>query len=141
MSLKQKKSETALGIHGEQVMADVLRGLGFTVEATSVKHPYDLLIDGCVKVDVKTANTSYVRGCPVHAYRLAKKQHTCDFYVFFENDTDAIYVVPAHVCTGQVQVEMGSGSKRYAKFKDAFYLIRECVKLFQAMDEVTNDDI
>ena len=133
LGLEQKYSETVLGLAGEKDVADCLRSLGFEVKETSVKHPYDLLINGCVKVDAKTANTSYIRGCPVHAYRLAKRDHTCDFYIFYEHDTLRKYVVPAHKCHGQVQVEMGIGSKAYSEYLNAFHRLAEASDFYKAM--------
>lgn len=133
LGLEQKYSETALGIEGERTIAKILERYGFEVKLTSIKHPYDLLVNGCVKVDVKTANTSMIRGCPVHAYRLAKRDHTCDFYIFYEHDTLKTYVVPAYKCQGHVQVEMGNNSKPYAKYFDAYHLIKEASDMYQRM--------
>ena len=133
LGLDQKHSETLLGVRGENLIADYLESKGFTVKQTSAKHPYDLLVNGCVKVDVKTANTSHVRGYPVHAYRLSKRDHTCDFYIFFEADTLRSYVVPAHKCHGQVQVDMGKDSKRYADYLGAYYLLNIASNMYQAM--------
>ena len=133
LGLEQKYSETALGIQGEKDIAMWLESLGFDVKLTSIKHPYDLLVNGCVKVDVKTANTSMIRGCPVHAYRLAKKDHTCDFYIFYEADTLKVYVVPAYKCQGQIQVEMGNNSKPYVKYLGSYHLIKEAAEMYQRM--------
>lgn len=133
LGLEQKHSETKLGIEGEKHLANILRHMGFEVEMTSAKHPYDLLIDKCVKVDVKTAKTSYIRGYPVHAYRLAKKQQTCDFYIFYEADTNKVYVVPSYKCNGQIQVEMGDNSRPYSKYLDAYHLIAETSDVYQKM--------
>ena len=133
LGLEQHYSETILGTFGENYIANTLALMGFAVETTSTKHPYDLLIDGCVKVDVKTANTSYVRGCPIHAYRLAKRQQTCDFYIFYEADTERVYVVPSHRCNGQTQVEMGEDSKLYSKYLGAYHLLAETSDLYQSM--------
>ena len=133
LGLEQKYSETKLGIEGEKHIANVLRHMGFKVEMTSARHPYDLLIDKCVKIDVKTAKTSYIRGCPIHAYRLAKKQQTCDFYIFYEVDTEKVYVVPSHVCNGQIQVEMGANSKPYAKYLNAYHLLTKASNIYLAM--------
>lgn len=133
LGLEQKYSETALGVEGEKQIAGVLEVKGFDVKPTSVKHPYDLLVNGCIKVDVKTAKTTLVRECPVHAYRLAKRDHTCDFYIFYEIDTLKVYVVPAYRCQGQIQVEMGKNSKPYAKYLGAFDLIKEASDMYQRM--------
>lgn len=133
LGLERKYSETWLGVEGEKQIAGVLEVKGYEVKPTSTKHPYDLLVNGCIKVDVKTAKTSYIRGCPVHAYRLAKRDHTCDFYIFYEADTLKVYVVPAHKCQGQVQVEMGNNSKPYAKYLGAFHLIKEASDMYRRM--------
>lgn len=133
LGLEQKYSETKLGLEGEKRIANVLRNMGFEVEMTSARHPYDLLINKCVKVDVKTAKTSYISGCPIHAYRLAKKQQTCDFYIFYEADTDKAYVVPSYRCNGQIQVEMGNNPRPYSKYLDAYHLIAETSDVYQKM--------
>lgn len=133
LGLKRKYSETKTGVEGERRIAELLRGMGFKVETTSARFPYDLLVDGCVKVDVKTANTSFVRGCPIHAYRLAKRQQTCDFYIFYEADTEKAYVVPSCRCHGQVQVGMGNTSSPYERYLYAYDLIAEANDMYKAM--------
>lgn len=133
LGLEQKYSDTKLGIEGEEYISQLLRQRGHKVETTSVRFPYDLLVDGCIKVDVKTANESDVRGCRIHSYRLAKKKQTCDFYIFCEADTGRVYVVPANKLSGQVQVGMGLESKEYAKYLGAFDLICEASDMYQRM--------
>ena len=133
LGLEHGYSETIVGVKGEEHIAELLRSIGYHVQTTPTKFPYDLLIDGCVKVDVKSANTSYVKGCPIHAFRLAKKQQTCDLYILYEADTDAVYVVPAHKLHGQVQVEMGLESRMYRPYKDAYALIGELVDAYKAI--------
>ena len=133
LGLPQGNSETALAIQIENEFAEALTDRGYDAELTSTKRPYDILVDGCVKVDVKAANTSYVRGCPIHAYRLAKRQHTCDFYIFHEVDTDTTYIVPAHICSGQVQVEMGEDSSKYMPFKEAWDLIGKASDFYKSL--------
>lgn len=133
LNLKQKHSDTQVGIKGERFVAERLSSMGFDVKLTSVKHPYDLLVNGCVKIDVKTATTTYVRGYPIHSYRLAKTMHTCDFYIFYEMDIGNIYVVPAHRLNGQVQVGMGLQSKVYDEYLGAFDLIKQASEMYQRM--------
>jgi hypothetical protein len=134
LGLEQKYSESRIGLEYERRIAEKLRKAGHVVEETSVKHPYDLLIDGCVKVDVKVANTSKVRGSDVHAYRLSKKHHTCDFYICCENDAfKDIYVIPANMVSGQTQIDMGVHSRKYEHYKDAFYLIDDAAKFYKSL--------
>ena len=133
LGLERKHSETKVGIEYERRVAKMLRDNGHDVQTTTIKHPYDLLVDGCVKVDVKVANTSMIRENKVHAYRIAKRQHTCDFYICCEVDTDDIYVIPANMVTGQVQIEMGPGSQKYSHYKDAFYMIDDAVNFYKSL--------
>ena len=132
LGLDQKHSETKLAIEWECKIANAFRAAGYDVERTSVKYPYDLLIDGCVKVDVKVARTSFVRGSAVHAYRIVKPQQTCDFYICCEADSDDVYVIPANVCKGQKQIEMGMTTK-YAVYKNAFDLIDNAVTFYSSL--------
>ena len=133
LGLEQRRSETKVGVEFERKIAEMLRGRGHSVQETTTKHPYDLLVDGCVKIDVKAANTSLIRGSEVHAYRLSKRQHTCDFYICCEADTGGIYIVPANMVTGQVQIEMGLNSQKYSHYKDAFYLIDDAVNFYKSL--------
>lgn len=133
LGLEQKHSETKTGIEYERKIAEILRKNGHSVQTTTIKHPYDLLVDDCVKVDVKVANTSLIKGSKIHAYRIAKRQHTCDFYICCELDTDGIYVIPANMVTGQVQVEMGLNSQKFCHYKDAFYLIDDAVNFYKSL--------
>ena len=131
LGLEQKYSESKLGMEYEHLIAEILEARGHEVVMTPTKHPYDLLVDGCVKVDVKVSNESLVRGSSVHAYRISKKLHTCDFYVCCENDGDkCIYVIPAHICSGQTQVEMGYETK-YEQYRDAFHLIDRAARFYK----------
>ena len=134
LGLDIKYSETRLGVYAENVVFDILSNMGHDVEKTSLKHPYDLLVDGCVKIDVKAANISYIHDNKVRAYRIAKRQQTCDFYIFCEIDEDklsCVYVVPSSKVSGQVQVEMGVIETSYAKYKNRYDLIQKTVNFYE----------
>lgn len=137
LGLEVKHSETLLGVQTEKQVAKILTRLGYEVEETPIRHPYDLLINGCVKVDVKAANISYIRGSKIRAYRLAKRQHTCDIYLFCEIDDNKIsnvYVVPASAVTNQVQVEMGTFKTIYEKYRDRYDLIQKTIDFYKSLE-------
>lgn len=136
LGLEIKHSETLLGVQTEKQVAKILARLGYEVEETPIRHPYDLLVNGCVKVDVKAANISYIRGSKIRAYRLAKRQHTCDIYLFCEIDDSKIsnvYVVPASVVTNQVQVEMGTSKTIYEKYRNRYDLIQKTIDFYKSL--------
>lgn len=133
LGLPQGHSDTKVGVQAENDISAELIRLGYEVEPTSTKHPYDLLVNGCVKIDVKAANTCVIGGYSAHSYRLAKKQQTCDFYIFRELDTGVTYIVPAHICYGQVQVTMGINNTKFFPYKEAWELIGKAVDFYKAL--------
>lgn len=132
LGLPRGKNETMVGIDAENKVADILKMLGYKAITTPTRFPYDILVDDCVKIDVKCANASYVRGTPIHAYRIAKTMPTCDIYVCCELDSERYYIIPAHKCTGQTTIEMGIDSKKYAIYLDQWEIIGDMCRLYKS---------
>jgi hypothetical protein len=83
MNLKQSDCKTRLGLKGEMQVKKLLEDMGYTVEKMSVKHPYDLLVNGNIKIDVKIANLySSDKNWTSYSFNLEKSNPTCDIYVF-----------------------------------------------------------
>jgi hypothetical protein len=109
LGLNLKRSETNTGQYWENKIADKLSELPFVrkIEVTSTKHPYDLLINNTVKIDVKVANPYLLRGISrVHTFALNKVKPTCDIYVCValneSGEYEKILVIPSH----HVQMKM-----------------------------------
>lgn len=137
LGLNIKKSDTKFGIRAEKHAYETLIYLGFDVELTSTKHPYDLLVNNAVKIDVKAANISYANGFAFRSYRIAKKQPTCDIYMLYEADDDEIgdvYIVPSSVVSGQVQIGISKGSKRYLHYKNRYDIIQKFVDFYKSIE-------
>ena len=136
MGLEIKQSETGLGYQFEIFAADMIRDMfdDTTVEMTPTRFPYDLLVDGRVKIDVKTAKRSKVNGADVYSFGLAKKQPTCDIYIAFCITDDKVvektYVIPAHVMTGKSQLCLGINASKYDIYLDRYDLIKQMSKMF-----------
>lgn len=82
LNLKLKDSESKIGWSGEQLVVDMIKLKGYNVERMTVRHPYDLLINGAVKVDVKTSNRYYyTEKNYYHTFNLEKRNASCDLYV------------------------------------------------------------
>ena len=74
LGLPMKESETHTGKDGEAIAKELLEQHGFTVKRMSTRYPYDLYVNGCVKVDVKTAHqtkTANIAKC--YSFGLSKK--------------------------------------------------------------------
>lgn len=133
LGLAQSNCETRLGLKGEYFIKEVLERKGYEVEKMSVKHPYDLLINKSIKVDVKTAK-KYISICnsEYYAFSLEKKNPTCDIYILVclnkDEDVSEIYVIPS-VKLNQTQVAIGKETK-YECFKDRWDYIEKFNKFY-----------
>jgi hypothetical protein len=86
LELAEKAGSTHWGRQIEEQVAAWLRDHGFAVECLGAQAPYDLVVGGCVRLDVKSALwASFPRReggfCQGYFFRLAKKIPTCDLYV------------------------------------------------------------
>lgn len=137
LGLEIKKSETKLGYDIEVLAMKLLEDKGYSCEKTSVCFPYDLLVNGSVKVDVKAARVSKVRTTDVYSFRLAKPQQTCDVYVAMCLDEDdkpmKVYVIPAHIMHGKKQLALGVGHSVYDKYLNRWEIIEELTKSFERL--------
>lgn len=117
---------TQKGWKGEAIAQDILTSKGFRVEKMPTCHPFDLLVDEVVKIDVKLSN-GYIskKGYLMYSFRLEKRIPSCDFYMLIANlgQSQKIYIVPS-ITTHQIQISIGSTSSKYDKYIDRYDLIR-----------------
>ncbi|MEK5038806.1 hypothetical protein [Sporosarcina sp. FSL K6-3457] len=134
LGLGLKNSETTLGHLFEGHIERVMKGLGFKAERMSTKHPYDLLVEGTVKVDVKVANPYLLKGKHrTHTFRLGKVDPTCDIYICVLLDEKGRHerrlVIPSHHVRLPM-LNMGTTSK-YHVYDEKFEYIRQYVDFFK----------
>lgn len=138
LGLEVKESETELGIDLENRICDFMKATGFKdCEKTSVKFPYDLLVYGCVKIDVKAARKTKVRTSDAYTFRLAKTKPTCDIYVAAclndEKEIERIYVIPAHIMTGKKQLAIGAKHSIYDCYAERWDIVQEFADAFRTI--------
>lgn len=135
VGLKLKNSETTKGQKYERIATDILNKQKFNVEVMSNGHPYDLLIDGNVKVDVKVGAAHYHFGSRAHTFRPSSKNSTCDIYVCFaldENEeTENIFIIPSKFAKVQT-INVGTNSK-YDRFIDRWDFVNEYTKFYDSV--------
>lgn len=134
LGLAVKNFETQCGYEVENMIAKILESMGHECKLTSVRHPYDILVDGCVKIDVKSARKTKVRGSDVYSFGLGKKQQTCDAYIAVclgEDDIEKIYVIPAHIMTGKQQLCLGAGQSKYDIYIDRWDVVEKFIAAFE----------
>lgn len=124
LGLNVKDSETLRGIDAEHKTAEHLESLGFAVDLTTVKAPYDLLVNARVRIDVKSAKYGdYVNsktGGHVRGFVFRPKpEPTCDLYILcgVGEDSEILwrYYVPAEEARIQTLTITPTG-KKYAKY-------------------------
>lgn len=136
LGLRMRSSETRTGQEYEEKVAGELRDLGYYVEITSTKHPYDLLVEGCLKIDVKVANAYMLRGqSRIHTIALAKTEPTCDLYFCILLDENKAaereLIIPSHHVR-KTMLNIGRRSK-YNTYDKRFDYIENYIKFFKSV--------
>jgi hypothetical protein len=132
LGLQIKKSDTNFGMDYEKKCCEDLRNRNFEAELTTVKFPYDLLVNKCVKIDVKVSK-GYEHGYFFFTYNLESKKPRCDIYVFYgvnENRGNKTFIIPANKLYGISQLSIGLGSK-YDKYIERWDLINKFCSFYQ----------
>lgn len=127
LGLPLKNSCTLDGQLCEDYVEAMLIRLGHDVESMSTKFPYDLLVNGSVKIDVKMANPYMLRGSRVHTFGINKKSPTCDIYICLAYDENAelerLLVIPSHLA--RVKTLCIGKESKYNEFINRWDLINE----------------
>lgn len=137
LGLEVKKSETLLGIRYEEKAKEILETKGLNCEITSVKCPYDLLVNGCVKIEVKVANISKAKGFEMYSFGIHKKRHTCDVFIGFclddKQNIKKTYIIPGHTLCGLSQLSVGVFCSKYDKYLDNWDCIKTISDAFKGL--------
>ena len=117
MGLPIKYSETSFGNKFEIVaISDIFENTGLHSVQTSSRHPYDLITDNSVKIDVKVSK-EFTNNCNVKSFsfNLEKREPTCDIFVLYCLNNDEtmrkVLIIPSCTLLGQTQVGVGENSK------------------------------
>jgi len=134
LSLSRIYSDSDFGWDGEKAVADILESQGFHVERSSkVRWPFDLLLSGFVRLDVKTAKQRTYGQVTGWFYRIGKVPQA-DFVALHQADTGDIYYIPWALCpTSNVTLSIGGG--KYAKFLNRTDPIRQFLQAVKSISE------
>lgn len=124
MGLPMKDSETYFGKKQEAIAEELLISEGFSVRRMSQNFPYDLLVNDCVKVDVKASHLYRGPQGDFYTFNLEKPFATCDVYLLFtledDNSTRSVFVVPSKFVIAHTQISMGVFKSKYHRFEHRF---------------------
>jgi hypothetical protein len=135
LGLEMKNSETTKGNRYEFHVLDKIKEVSnhLFIRKMSTKHPFDLLVNDCVKVDVKVGSAHNHFGARAHTFGLHKKYSSCDIYICVALDEheeiESYFIIPSpHVQL--VTLNIGTNSK-YNKYKDNWNFIYHFVNEYE----------
>lgn len=136
LSLKYKDSETNTGKEYEHKIMNLLLSKGYEVERMSTKHPYDLLVNQNIKVDVKVSNLYRGSKGEFHTFNLEKHNHNCDLFICVcvtDGTIAKTLVIPSKFLMRVNQLSLGNISI-YDVFKDRFDYIEKYDVFYNQLD-------
>lgn len=112
---------------GEAQATKWLQSHGFEVEQkTGVKCPYDLIVDGCLRVEVKSSNFSTYGGKGCWHYCMGRHIQS-DVALLWRFDLGDAFIIPWKFCPSTaITISVGSG--KYARFLNNTELLRKMVR-------------
>lgn len=133
LNLEQKESCSLTGDINEYYIMEILKNKGFYVEKTKPRYPYDLLINGIVKIDVKSANPilSKVHEMNEFVFAINNIHPKCDLFIFVTQFPDGKrdeYIIPSHLIK-QTQLGIGETSK-YDIYLNKYDYIDKYINLY-----------
>lgn len=136
LNLKTKNSETKLGQEYEEKVLKLLQTKGYEVEKMSTKHPYDLLVNLNIKVDVKVSNLYRGSKGEFHTFNLEKHNHNCDLFICVcvtDGEIVKTLVIPSKFLMKISQLSVGIISI-YDVFKDRYDFIEKYDGFYNKLD-------
>lgn len=137
MGLPIKESETYFGKCQEEVARQQLVVRGHEVQRMPQNFPYDLLVDDCVKVDVKASRLYCGAEGNFYSYNLEKPYCTCDIYLLYmlndDRTTRDVLVVPSVHVARHTKISVGETHSKYHKYRDKWGYIDEYSRFMGAV--------
>jgi hypothetical protein len=139
LNIPIKESETRFGKNYETTAAELLQSLGFEVQRMPQNFPYDLLIDNCIKVDVKASKLYRGKIGNFYTYNLEKPFVTCDFFILFavtdSREIERTMIVPSCEVISNNQISVGEYKSKYHKYTDRYDLIENASLFWTNMQQ------
>ena len=128
LGLTVQDNDTSKAKKVEREVCELLSSKGFSVEMMLQNYPYDLLVDGILKIDVKvSALYKSPQMCEFYSFALRKKKPTCDIYILVARDggnADKFYVIPSFKVQ-QLQISIGKHQSKYDIYLNKFSILDE----------------
>lgn len=136
LNLPLKESETLFGKTHETLAAETLMALGYEVRKMPQNFPYDLLVDDCVKVDVKASRLYHGTVGNFYSFGLKKEYATCDIYILYiipDNAEDRVLIIPSKDVIANKQISVGETHSKYYEYEDAWWMIDSATQFWKSI--------
>lgn len=113
LGLKTKNSDTKKGIEYEEKCIDYLNSIDLSAESTPVRFPYDILVNGITKIDVKVSNGYSCDKGYWYSFNLESNIPKCDIFVFYctnNGEKEKTLIIPANILKDMRQLSIGKTS-------------------------------
>jgi len=128
LGLPLKQSDSKTGWDGEVSACKILQTKGFTTERSGpVKWPFDIIADGVVRVDVKSARYAEYGPCKGWFYRIGKAPQA-DVIMLLQLDTQDCYLLPWNTVP-RTNITIARDGGKYRRFLNRFDLLHKLVDL------------
>ena len=138
LGLPTKTTAVTLGWGYEKYTKGRLEGEGYQIISCPKNSPYDLLVNGRVKLEVKASHLIDFGSNVGYTFDVAKDTPKSDIYILYcLDDNDEIvktYVIPAHVLYGKQQITIGQHKSKRDKYINRWDLIDKLIDSFSALE-------
>ena len=118
LRLHQSECETRTGLNSEIKIKEIHESKGYKVEKMTTRHPYDLLVNENIKIDVKAANKyESPTGWSSYSFNLEKANPTCDIYIICCLQDNKTLIIPSKFLK-QTQLCITNKVSKYDIYKD-----------------------
>lgn len=136
LNLPMKDCESYFASRYESAAAELLNRHGFQAERMTTNFPYDILANGCVKIDVKASRLFRGDGNAYYSFNLRHKA-TCDIYILFTVDEDNnildTYIIPSKFVMQKKQIAIGEIQTKYSRYRDRWEYVKRYSDFFGAV--------
>lgn len=137
LNLDLKESDTNFGVMFENLAEEQMIAMGYVVEKTTQNHPYDLLINGSIKIDVKVSKLYKGAQGNFYSYNLEKRMATCDIYILYMvNDDDKVIdrlVIPSKFVMKNTQISIGEINSKYRYYSEKWEYIDKYIEFMEGL--------
>ncbi len=124
-------SDSDTGWLGESEVSKILRDRGFEVfKPKGVKCPYDILVNGVVRIDVKSARYAEYGKHKGWFYRIGKMPQA-DIIALYQIDTGNCYILPWEICP-KTNVTVARGGGKLERYINRYDLLSRLVETRKA---------